>query len=60
MLAPHVGEIFEGIGLDAQTVQLHEPAVVARCAGSVEPGRRHRVRLVSAQPGKGALFTLVD
>ncbi|MBK7047400.1 MAG: RNB domain-containing ribonuclease [bacterium] len=60
MLAPHVGEIFEGVGLDAQTVQLHEPAVVARCAGSVEPGRRHRVRLVSAQPGKGALFTLVD
>lgn len=60
MLAPHVGEVFEGIGLDAQTVQLSEPAVVARCAGSVEPGRRHRVRLVSTRQGEGPQFALVD
>jgi hypothetical protein len=60
MLAPHVGEVFEGIGLDAQTAQLSEPAVVARCAGSVEPGRRHRVRLVSTRPGEGPQFALVD
>jgi exoribonuclease R len=58
VLAPHIGEVFEGIGLDADTVQLADPAVVARCSGDVAVGRRQRVRLVSAAPDTGARFAI--
>lgn len=56
VLAPHVGEEFTGIGLDKDTVQLSEPAIVARCDGEVKPGREQRVRLVSTDPRKGPRF----
>jgi hypothetical protein len=56
VLAPHVGEMFEGVGLDATTVQLSAPAVVARCSGTVTVGRRQRVRLVSADATTGPKF----
>lgn len=58
VLAPHIGEEFDAVGLDERTVQLAEPAVVARCMGSVKVGERQRVRLVKADadgPGFVAL-----
>lgn len=60
VLAPHVGEVFEGIGLDERTVQLNEPAVVARCEGDVAVGRKTLVRLVSAEPGQGPRFAVAS
>lgn len=60
VLAPHVGEVFVGIGLDSDTVQLHHPAVVARCQGEVVPGREQHVRLDSAQMEQGPRFSVVD
>lgn len=59
VLAPHIGEEFEGIGLDEDTVQLASPAVVARCSGTVAVGRPQRVRLVSADPVDGPRFAAV-
>ena len=56
VLAPHVGETFEGVGLDSDTVQLSAPAVVAKCSGTVTVGRRQRVRLVSADAAHGPKF----
>lgn len=56
VLAPHVGEVFEGVGLDSDTVQLSRPAVVAKCSGTVAVGRRQRVRLVSADTATGPRF----
>jgi hypothetical protein len=56
VLAPHLGEVFEGVGLDETTVQLAAPAVVARCSGTVAVGRRQRVRLVSADATAGPKF----
>lgn len=51
VLAPHVGEVFEGVALDDRTVQLHDPAVVARTEGADLPeGEPVRVRLVAADP----------
>jgi exoribonuclease R len=58
VLAPHIGETFEGVGLSADTVQLADPAVVARCSGDVAVGRRQRIRLVSATPETGARFAI--
>ena len=55
ILRPHVGETFDGIGLDDRTVQLTNPAVVARCDGGVRAGAQQRVRLVSADV-TGATF----
>jgi len=52
VLAPHVGETFEAVGLDDRTVQIADPAVVARCTGEVKVGRRQQVRLVSTADGK--------
>lgn len=60
VLAPHVGEMFEGVGLDATTVQLSAPAVVARCSGTVTVGRRQRVRLVSADATTGPKFEVAS
>lgn len=59
VLSPHVGEVFSGIGLDARTVQLAAPAVVARCSGEVAVGREMRVRLVSAELDQGPQFEAV-
>lgn len=56
VLAPHVGEIFDAIGLDDRTVQVREPAVVAPCAGSVVPGSEMRVRLTHASVADGVRF----
>lgn len=56
VLAPHLGHVFSGVGLDEKTVQLEDPAVVARCRGDVAVGRRQRVRLVSADVETGPHF----
>ena len=58
VLKPHVGEVFEGVGLDEHTVQLIDPAVVAKCSGEVVPGVVQRVRLVATGAG-GANFEVV-
>jgi exoribonuclease R len=51
VLAPHVGEEFDGVALDEHTVQLLDPAVVARTDdGGLPVGRPVRVRLVTADP----------
>ncbi len=56
VLAPHLGRVFTGVGLDDRTVQLENPAVVARCAGEVAVGRRQRARLVAADVETGPQF----
>ena len=56
VLAPHVGEVFEAVGLDDRTIQLADPAVVARCRGDVVAGERQRVRLSEADAAKGLVF----
>jgi exoribonuclease R len=49
VLAGHVGEVFDGVALDERTVQLTDPAVVARTEGPALPaGDRVRVRLAEA------------
>lgn len=60
VLAPHVGEEFDGVGLDEDTVQLANPAVVARCSGQVRPGEVQRVRLESAPAHGGPRFSVTD
>ncbi len=51
VLAPHVGEEFDGVALDARTVQLTQPAVVARTVeDDLPPGRTVRVRVDAADP----------
>ena len=51
VLASRVGEVFSGVALDERTVQLAEPAVVARTVEADLPaGRRVRVRLEAADP----------
>lgn len=56
VLAPHLGRVFTGVGLDEKSVQLENPAVVARCTGDVAVGRRQRVRLVGADIDTGPHF----
>ncbi len=58
VLAPYVGDDFQGVGLDDRTVQLAEPAVVARCEGGVEAGKDQMVRLVSADVDRGPVFAV--
>lgn len=48
VLAPHVGELFDAVALDDDTVQLPEPPVEAPCDGGLEPGTDVRVRLAEA------------
>lgn len=51
VLAPHVGEEFDGVALDDRTVQVAGPAVVGRLAdGEGLAGSHVRVRLVEADP----------
>ena len=56
VLAPHLGEEFEAVGLDDRTIQLTDPAVVARCKGDVIPGKHQTVRLIEADAAKGPVF----
>ncbi len=58
VLAPYIGQDFRGVGLDDRTVQLAEPAVVARCEGEVEAGKDQTVRLVSADLDRGPVFSV--
>ena len=58
VLAPYVGEEFDGVGLDDRTVQLARPAVVARCEGRVKAGKDQTVRLERASLEAGALFSV--
>jgi hypothetical protein len=58
-LSGHVGEEFQGVGLDDDTIQLAEPAVVARCGGSVEVGKSQRIRLVSTRYEDGPVFSVL-
>ncbi|HEY5434187.1 MAG TPA: hypothetical protein VIK13_03040, partial [Candidatus Limnocylindrales bacterium] len=58
VLAPYVGTDFQGVGLDDRTVQLAEPAMVARCEGGVEAGKDQTVRLVSADADRGPVFAI--
>lgn len=60
LLEPHIGEEFVGVGLDNSSVQLGEPAVIARCQGDVEPGSEQRVRLLSTSMTDGSLFEVVS
>lgn len=49
VLGPHVGRVFDAVALDHDTVQLADPAVVARCDAVDLPAGEHvRVRLVRA------------
>ncbi len=59
VLEPRIGEVFDGVGLDEFTVQLAEPAVLARCGGGVKEGEDQRVRLVSADYAHGPVFKVV-
>lgn len=60
VLAPYLGHVFTAVGLDDRTVQLENPAVVARCTGDIAVGRRQRVRLVAADVDSGAKFEALD
>lgn len=52
VLSAHVGEVFRAVALDRRTVQVAEPAVVARTQDDDLPtGRRVRVRLEAADLG---------
>lgn len=49
VLAPHLGAEMDAIALSDDSVQLREPAVVARCDGEPLPSGEHvRVRLTEA------------
>ena len=49
VLSAHVGQVFDGVALDERTVQLRDPAVVARTeGGDLTPGEDVQVRLVTA------------
>jgi exoribonuclease R len=51
VLEHHVGEVFDAVALDKDTVQLQEPAVLAHCEGADLPeGEPVHVRLVVADP----------
>lgn len=58
VLAPHLGETFAAVGLDRDTIQVAEPAVVAKCAGDVPVGKRLRATLVHADIEDGVSFEL--
>ncbi|MCB2413804.1 RNB domain-containing ribonuclease [Demequina sp. TTPB684] len=59
VLAPHVGEDFEAVGIDEDTIQLSQPAVVARCTGDVPVGERLSVKLVQADVREGVRFAFL-
>jgi len=56
VLEAHLGETFEGVALEADTVQLEEPAVVARCGGAaLRPGDAVTVILRLADVATGSV-----
>ncbi|WP_296665465.1 RNB domain-containing ribonuclease [Demequina sp.] len=59
MLAPHVGEEFDAVALDSDTVQLASPPVLGRATGTLHAGRRIRVRLTEAGE-RGVRFEAVS
>ena len=59
VLQGHNGEVFDGVGLDDYTVQLAEPAIIARCGGAVQAGKAQRVRLVSTNCQDGPVFSAI-
>lgn len=64
VLAAHVGEVFEATVLAAGegrgTIQLIEPAVTARCTGTISAGQLVRARLVTAEVSTGTVEFTVD
>lgn len=56
VLDSHLGEDYAAVGLDEDTVQLAEPAVVARCTGDIPVGKRIQVTLVHADIEDGVRF----
>ncbi|WP_149205005.1 RNB domain-containing ribonuclease [Actinotalea subterranea] len=61
VLAPRVGQVFDGVALDERTVQLHEPAVIARLEEKGLPeGEPVRVRLLSADVAKRSVQFRVE
>lgn len=60
VLEPHVGRTFDGVALDDRTVQLTEPAVVARTEDGLPAGERVTVRLVGVDvPARRVTFEAV-
>jgi exoribonuclease R len=60
LLAERVGEVFDGVVIDDDLVQLKHPAVRAKVAGAPEPGSDVRVRLERADPAARAVeFSVV-
>lgn len=56
VLESHLGETFDGVALAADTVQLEEPAVVARCSGAaLKPGDQVKVTLRVAEVATGSV-----
>lgn len=56
VLEPHLGENFTAVGLDEDTIQLAEPAVVARCKGAIPVGERLQATLMQADIRDGVRF----
>lgn len=56
VLESHLGETFDGVALEADTVQLEEPAVIARCSGAaLKPGDQVTVTLRVADVATGSV-----
>lgn len=60
VLDSHVGEDFAAVGLDEDTIQLTEPAVVARCTGDIRVGTRLQATLVHADIRDGVRFEVAS
>ncbi|WP_291377859.1 RNB domain-containing ribonuclease [Demequina sp.] len=58
VLDAHLGEDFDAVGLDHDTVQLAHPAVVARCSGEIPVGERLQATLVEADIREGVRFVV--
>ena len=56
MLRPFVGQKFEAVGLDRDTVQVADPAVVAKCTGNIRIGKRQHVTLNKVDGKTGPKF----
>lgn len=60
-LAPHVGETFAAVAIDAGHIQLRDPAVRAACDGDPPLGHEVQARLTEADPATGTVrFTLAS
>lgn len=55
VLAPRIGETFSAVAVDANHVQLRDPAVRASCDGDPPLGQEIEVRLVTADPATGTV-----